>query len=49
MRSHKLRKRVDMAASLLAVGCVLVALIPLISILVEVIRNGNRELLLIQL
>ncbi|MBN1677804.1 MAG: phosphate ABC transporter permease PstA [Candidatus Thermoplasmatota archaeon] len=40
MRSHKLRKRVDMAASLLAVGCVLVALIPLVSILVEVIRNG---------
>ncbi|HEX7392179.1 MAG TPA: phosphate ABC transporter permease PstA [Thermoplasmata archaeon] len=40
MRSYRLRRRMDIAASLLAVGCVLVALTPLVSILWEVIRNG---------
>ncbi|HIH01300.1 TPA: phosphate ABC transporter permease PstA [Thermoplasmata archaeon] len=40
MRSYKTRKRVNHIASLLALGCVLVALIPLVSILVEVIAKG---------
>lgn len=40
MRSHKARKWVNGLASLLALGCVLVALIPLVSILTEVISRG---------
>ncbi|MGD9963423.1 MAG: phosphate ABC transporter permease PstA [Thermoplasmata archaeon] len=40
MRSYKSRKWKNWAASLLALGCVLVALIPLVSILIEVISRG---------
>ncbi len=40
MRSHRLRKRIDSMASLLAIGCVLAALVPLVSILWEVVSNG---------
>lgn len=40
MRSYKARKFKNQLASLLAFGCVLLALIPLVSILVEVIVRG---------
>lgn len=40
MRSYKTRKWVNRTASLLALGCVLVALVPLVSILLEVITRG---------
>lgn len=40
MRSYKTRKWANRIASLLALGCVLVAIIPLISILLDVISKG---------
>ncbi len=40
MRSYKARKFKNQLASLLAFGCVLLALIPLVSILIEVIVRG---------
>ena len=40
MRSYKARKWVNRIASLLALGCVLVALVPLVSILTDVISKG---------
>lgn len=40
MSSYQTRKRVNALASLLALGCVLLALIPLVSILVDVISKG---------
>ncbi len=44
MRSHAARKLMNSMASLLAIGCVLVALIPLASILFEVVSNGYHML-----
>ena len=40
MSSYQTRKRVNALASLLALGCVLLALIPLVSILADVISKG---------
>jgi len=40
VRSYKARKWINRIASLLALGCVLVALIPLVSILMDVISKG---------
>lgn len=40
MSSYQTRKRINALASLLALGCVLLALIPLVSILADVISKG---------
>lgn len=40
MRSYKTRKWMNRLASLLALGCVLVALVPLVSILFDVVQKG---------
>lgn len=40
MRGHRARRLKDRAASLIALGCVLIALVPLVSILIEVISRG---------
>lgn len=40
MRSYNARKWTNRTASLLALGCVLVALVPLVSILIEVVSRG---------
>lgn len=44
MRSYAMRKLMNRMASMLAIGCVLIALIPLVSILFEVISNGYQML-----